>query len=190
HRNVVFTRRGIRTLPRLPITDRNNEIHAPDTAMLYRYLKQLAGVCASHTSATSVGTAWRDNDPQVETMVEIYQGARQIYERPGAPRSPSEGDSIGGWEPKGFVNLALLKGYKFSFECSSDHQSTHISYAMVLSENNTREAVQKAMKLRHTYGSTDNIIADYRCKVGDKEYIMGDAFTTKEPPTVKVRIIG
>ena len=64
------------------------------------YLRFFDGVCASHTSATSMGTDWRDNDPAVEPMVEIYQGDRQNYERPGAPRSPSEGDSIGGWEPR------------------------------------------------------------------------------------------
>src|SRR4029450_924536 len=96
HRNVVFMRRGIRTLPRLPITDRDNVIHAPDTQLAYKYLHLFDGVCAVHTSATSMGTDWRDNDPVVEPMVEIYQGARQNYERPGAPRSPSADDAIGG----------------------------------------------------------------------------------------------
>lgn len=190
HRNVVFTQRGIRTLPRLPITDRANEIHAPDTQMLYRYLKNFDGVCAVHTSATSMGTDWRDNDPGVEPMVEIYQGARQNYERPGAPRSPTEGDAIGGWEPKGFVNLALLKGYKFSFQSSSDHGSTHISYALVYAENNSREAILKAMKQRHTYAATDNIIAEFTCQSGGRDYMMGDAFTAKTPPTFRVKLIG
>ena len=190
HRNVVFTRRGIRTLPRLPITDRNVEMHAPDTQMLYKYLKLFDGVCAVHTSATSMGTDWRDSDPVVEPMVEIYQGARQNYERPGAPRSPTEGDAIGGWEPKGFVNLALLKGIKFSFQSSSDHGSTHISYALVYAENNSREAILKAMKQRHTYAATDNIIADYRCKVGGREYMLGDEFTTSEPPTLSIKLVG
>ncbi len=35
HRNVIFAQRGVRTLPRLPITDRDEEVHAPDTQMLY-----------------------------------------------------------------------------------------------------------------------------------------------------------
>ncbi|HZN37012.1 MAG TPA: hypothetical protein VFB80_24445 [Pirellulaceae bacterium] len=190
HRNVVFTRRGIRTLPRLPITDRDNEIHAPDTQLMYKYLKLFDGVCAVHTSATSMGTDWRDNDPAVEPMVEIYQGARQNYERPGAPRSPTADDAIGGWEPKGFVNLALLKGYKFSFQSSSDHGSTHISYALVYAEKNSRDAILAAMKQRHTYAATDNIIADYRCTSGGKEHLMGDAFTSTVPPTVKVKLAG
>jgi hypothetical protein len=85
---------------------------------------------------------------------------------------------------------ALLKGYKFSFECSSDHSSTHISYAMVYSPDNSRDSMLKAMKQRHTYGATDNIIADYRCKVGDREYMMGDEFTTSSPPTVRIKFVG
>jgi hypothetical protein len=190
HRNVIFTRRGVRTLPRLPKTDRDNVIHAPDTQMLYKYLKQFDGVCASHTSATSMGTDWRDNDPLVEPMVEIYQGCRMNYERPGAPRSPTADFSLGGWEPKGFINLALLKGYKFSFESSSDHGSTHISYGLVYAEGNSRSDMLAAMKKRHTYAATDNIIADYRCTTGGKDYMMGDAFTSKEAPTVKVKLIG
>src|SRR5205085_5062294 len=94
------------------------------------------------------------------------------------------------WEPKGFVNLALLKGYKFGFESSSDHGSTHISYAMVLAEDHSRESVMKAMKLRHTYGATDNIIAEFRCSAGGKEHIMGDEFSSAEVPKLQVKLHG
>jgi hypothetical protein len=60
--------------------------------MLYAYLHQFDGVSASHTSATSMGTDWRDNDPQVEPVVEIYQGMRQNYEIPdGAAVEQREG---------------------------------------------------------------------------------------------------
>ncbi len=190
HRNVVFARRGIRTLPRLPKTEEATPGNAPDTQMLYKYLRLFDGVCASHTSATDMGTDWRDWDVEREPMVEIYQGARQNYERPGAPRCPTEDDSIGGWRPKGFVNLALLKGYKFSFESSSDHGSTHISYAMIFAEENTREGIVAAMKKRHTYAATDNIIADYRCTSGGKEHMMGDEFSTSEPPALRIHLEG
>ena len=190
HRNVVFAQRGVRTLPRLPKTDRNVNQHAPDTLMLFDYLKAFDGVCASHTSATSMGTDWRDWGAGFEPMVEIYQGARQNYERPGAPRSPSADDSIGGWEPTGFINLALQRGYRFSFESSSDHGSTHISYALVVAENNSREALLKAMRLRHTYAATDNIIAEFTCTTGGRTYMMGDEFTSATAPTVRVKFIG
>ncbi|MCB1122634.1 MAG: DUF3604 domain-containing protein, partial [Verrucomicrobiae bacterium] len=186
HRNVVFAQRGVRTLPRLPKSQEEPVVHAPDTQMLYRYLEQFNGVCASHTSATDMGTDWRDNNPLYEPMVEIYQGCRQSYERPGAPRSPSENDAIGGWRPKGFVNLALQKGYRFSFESSSDHTSTHISYAMVYSRGTGREDLLEAMRSRHTYAATDNIIADWRC--GD--HMLGDEFTVRKVPTFELELRG
>src|ERR1700681_104222 len=142
HRNVLFVQRGVRTLPRLlPKMDPDSAGSAPDTQMLYRYLKQFNGVTASHTSGTNMGTDWRDNDPLVETSVEIYQGDRQNYEKPGAPRTNAADDSIGGWRPKGFVDLALEMGYKLAFEASSDHVSTHMSYANVITTDVTREAV-------------------------------------------------
>jgi hypothetical protein len=116
HRNIIFTRRGVRTLPRLPITAAENVIHAPDTAMAYKYLKLFDGVCASHTSSTSMGTDWRDNDPKVEPIVEIYQGDRMSYEKQEAPRAgydPKSGKkpaNIAGWFPAGFIKGALVGG--------------------------------------------------------------------------------
>lgn len=190
HRNVVFPRRGIRTLPRLPITSRDYDQHAPDTQMLYHYLKHFGGVCAAHTSATGMGTDWRDNDPLVEPFVEIYQGDRQNYERPGAPRCPTADYAVGGWEPKGFVNLALLKGYRLAFECSSDHISTHISYANVYAENNSPPALVEAMKQRHVYGSTDNIVADFRCTADGVEHMLGDEFTATKAPELRLKLVG
>src|SRR6185369_12427714 len=83
-----------------------------DTKMLYRYLAQFGGICASHTSATDQGTDWRDNDPKYEPFVEIYQGDRQSYEYAGAPKSGSEGNSVSGYEPAGFIWNAFAKGYR------------------------------------------------------------------------------
>lgn len=191
HRNCVFAQRGVRTLPRLPISDRNEFAPAPDTTMLYKYLKLFKGVCASHTSVGTMGTDWRNNDPEVEPMVEVYQGARQNYEYAGCPRCPTENGAIGGWEPAGFINNAFAKGYKFSFQSSSDHGSTHISYAMVYAEEATREGVIAAMRKRHTYGATDNIIADTRCKASDgTEMMMGDEFSVKGAPTIDIKLTG
>ena len=85
HRNVMFPRRGIRTLPRL-VNDQG--LVDDDTKMLYDYLKEHGGVCASHSSATGMGTDWRDFNPEYEPMVEIYQGHRNSYEHLGAPASP------------------------------------------------------------------------------------------------------
>ena len=187
HRNVIFAQRGIRTLPRLvPLTSPDKPQHAPDTQMLYAYLKFFNGVCASHTSGTNMGTDWRDNDPLTEPSVEIYQGDRQNYEMPGAPRTNSEKDSIGGWRPKGFVNLALEMGYKLAFEASSDHISTHISYGVLYSTDVTREAVLEAFQKRRLYAATDNILADVR----SGGHMIGESFSSSSRPSFQVKLDG
>ncbi len=186
HRNVVFAQRGVRTLPRLPLSSPDVSAQAPDTQMFYAYLRHFDGIVASHTSGTNMGTDWRDNDPALEPVVEIYQGERQNYEMPGAPRSNSEQDSIGGWRPKGFVNLALELGYKLGFQSSSDHISTHMSYCNLYARDLTRESLLDAFKKRHVYASTDNILADVRS--GD--YMMGDIFSTAAPPELRVKLAG
>ena len=186
HRNVIFARRGVRPLPRLPITSADDSRHAPDTQMLYAYLRFFDGIVGAHTSGTTMGTDWRDNDTAVEPVVEIYQGDRQNYEMPDAPRSNSGNDSIGGWRPKGFVNLALEKGYKLAFEASSDHVSTHISYCNLYVKDFTRDSILDAFKKRHVYAATDNILADVRS--GD--HLMGDSFSTASTPSLRVRLSG
>ncbi len=195
HRNCLFVRRGIRTLPRLAepeVAKRVGGVHADDTKMLYRYLHELDGICASHTSATSMGTDWRDNDPVVEPIVEIYQGDRNNYEIQAAPRAghdPQSGvppASIGGWQPLGFLNLAFAKGYKFGFQASSDHISTHISYCVALAEQPGRQGIVGALKKRHCYAATDDIVLEFR----SGEHLMGDAFKTTAPPTFQMRVVG
>lgn len=186
HRNVIFAKRGIRTLPRLPKTVENDKGRAPDTQLLYTYLKKFDGITASHTSGTNMGTDWRDNDPDVEPAVEIYQGDRQNYEMPGAPRSNTADDSIGGWRPKGFVSLALEMGYKLSFQASSDHVSTHLSYCNLYVTDHTRAGILDAFKKRHLYGATDNILADFRSGT----HMMGDSFSTDRPPELQVKLVG
>jgi len=186
HRNTVFVQRGVRPLPRLPRVSENTPGRAPDTQMFYRYLKHFNGIVASHTSATNMGTDWRDNDPASEPVVEIYQGIRQNYEMPGAPRSNTAEDSIGGWRPKGFINLALEAGYKMGFQASSDHISTHMSYCNLFVRDLTREGILAALRQRHVYGATDNILAD----VTSGDYLMGDIFSTAGPPQLRVRLAG
>ncbi len=187
HRNPVFAQRGIRPLPRLPLSAEDSPpTPAPDTQMLYRYLRRFNGIAASHTSGTNMGTDWRDNEPLVEPVVEIYQGDRQNYEMPDAPRSNNAKDSIGGWRPLGFVSLALQKGYRLGFQASSDHISTHMSYCNLWVTAPTREAVMEAFHKRRVYGATDNILADVRCG----EHFMGEEFTLSEPPSISVKLWG
>lgn len=194
HRNCIFAQRGVRTLPRLAAKEeeRVGGVHADDTKMLYRYLRELGGICASHTSATSMGTDWRDHDSAVEPMVEIYQGDRMSYEKQGAPRAGFDVKSgklpvnIAGWYPAGFIDNALKKGHRLAFQASSDHWSTHISYCIVLAESNTRTAILDAMRQRRCYGATDDIILDVRSGT----HLMGEELTTKIAPSLSISVYG
>jgi hypothetical protein len=184
HRNIMFDHRGVRTLPRLVgptgVIDQDN-------TMLYDYLNEHNGICASHTSATGMGTDWRDVDPTYEPVVEIYQGHRQSYEHLGAPRSARRpGESIGGWAPLGMVWNALARQYRLGFQASSDHISTHISYAVALAEDSSRAAILDAFRRRHCYAATDNIIMDVR----SGEHLMGDEFDAEGPVKLLVSIFG
>ncbi|WP_422923565.1 hypothetical protein [Singulisphaera sp. PoT] len=184
HRNVMFPKRGIRTLPRL-VGDAG--VVDEDTLMLYDYLKEHGGICASHTTATGMGTDWRDVNPEFEPMVEIFQGHRNSYEHLGAPRvARRPGEAIGGWRPLGMVWNALAMQYRLGYLASSDHVSTHISYAVAVAEDFTREAVFDAFKRRHCYGATDNIVLDVR----SGNHLMGDEFTAQGPVSLKVLVHG
>ena len=187
HRNVIMSKRGVRPLPRLPKTaDDSPARPAPDTQMLYEYLRYFDGITAVHTSGTNMGTDWRDNDPVVEPVVEIYQGDRQNYEIPEGPRANTEDDSIGGWRPLGFVSHALARGYRLGFQASSDHVSTHMSYCNLWVREPTRDGVLEAFKKRRIYGATDNILADVRCD----GHFMGEEFSLTEAPQIDVELVG
>ena len=72
---------------------------------------------------------------------------------------------------------AWAKGYKLGVQASSDHLSTHYSYAMTIAEDFTRNGLLQAMKRRHSYGATDNILLDVRLL---DEYMMGDEVDRSE----------
>ena len=53
------------------------------------------------------------------------------------------------------------------------------------------EAKKDAVKKRRVYASTDNILADVRCKASDgKEHFMGEEFSTGSAPTIQVHLVG
>lgn len=190
HRNVMFARRGIRPVPRLQGKENvfgTPDQGAPDVKNLYAYLRYFGGICSSHTTATNMGTDWRDNDPELEPVVEIFQGHRLNYEETNAPMAPQgPEDAIQGYRPQGFVWNAFQKGLRLGFQASSDHVSTHISYGVVLAEEVTREGIIEAFKKRHCYAAQDNILLDVRCG----EHIMGDSFSTTELPRLTIKAVG
>ena len=201
HRNIFHTKRGIQNVPFFvrpeEYMQRHNGIGAViegDTKMLYEEIRRTGGLAISHTSATNTGTDWRDNDPDLEPVVEIFQGDRYNYECVGCPfadkgdRYPSAGSAmLETIHPDGMVAAAWSRGYRLGVIASSDHLSTHMSYAMVYAERATREGVFEAIKRCHTYAATDNIVVDFR--IGGafmgQEIRVGD-----EVPTVRAKILG
>src|SRR5262249_51256440 len=186
HRNVIWTERGRRTLP-LPQRAIPKQM-AEDTAKLYAYLRRTGGICTLHTSATDQGTDWAEHDDTLEPIVELFQGYHTSYEAPEAPKTVGpESDQVHGpYKPDGFVSLALAKGYRLGFQASSDHVSTHVSYACVLAEEFSRTGLVDAMRKRHTYAATDNIVLDVR--LGGLG-IMGDQVRT-DKPALDVVVLG
>jgi hypothetical protein len=190
HRNLMMARRGI---PILPIGPQEQMAARNTGEILYPYLRQNKGIATSHTSHTGMGTDWRDNDPELEPIVEIFQGARTNAEHEGAPLAPTEKRTelhAGGYRPLGFVWNAWAKGYKLGVQASSDHVSTHTSYAYVIAENSSRETLIDAMRRRHTYAATSNMLLDYRLTAGGKTALQGDEIEAAALPEVQARIVG
>ena len=189
HRNVIFAKRGTRTLP-IPAEERRGEAGA---AKLFEYLHNNDGISMPHSSGTAQGTDFRDNDPEVEPLIEIFQGYRASYEYKGAPKAASDQKLVtqrSGYNPNGYWWDALAKGLKLGVQASSDHWSTHISYASILSPDFTRESMFDALKKRHAYAATDNIVLDFQAESGGASYIMGDIIKSNLAPKLKIRAIG
>jgi len=209
HRNVFFVSRSqARVIPfhlkdglknfMLPLGPQGDEpgvgtgdVVDNDTKLLYESLRGKNAILIPHTSATRMGTDWRDNDPELEPVVEIFQGCRTNYERADAPLAAQPDRDAAhikraGYHADGFVSNAWAKGYKLGVITSSDHGSTHISYAMVYTSDFSRQGILEAIRQRHTYGAMDNIILDVRMG----EHFMGDEFRLDRPEPIRVRVIG
>lgn len=209
HRNIIHIKRGYPVvpffqgpgprflLPDMPdgelLTFNSNSYGggvANDTKLLYEELRKSGGIAIPHTSGSpGMGTDWRDNDKTLEPLVEIYQGDRLNYESLDAPRGNTQWkgrNPPGGFQEQGLVWNAWKKGYKIGVIASSDHLSTHISYAMVYTPGQDRQSIFEAIKRRHAYGATDNIVLEFWA--GD--HFMGDEFVTKGRPRFRVRVKG
>lgn len=181
HRNVLMAERGIRVLPAWKQEQADAGGSVFDTQVLFRYLRHFGGVSIPHTIGTHAGPNFVDYAPDVDPVVEIYQGARDAYEYPGCPRGIKAGND------RGFFWSLLKAGRRYGVIASSDHTSTHMSYAMLYVSEMSRSGVLDALRRRHCYAATDNILLDVR--VGDN-HMMGDAFTTSAAPALRIHAVG
>jgi hypothetical protein len=167
------------------------EVVENDTKLLYEEIRPRNGLAIPHTSGTRMGTDWRDNDPSLEPVVEIFQGARTNYESADAPFAANpekDGPHVqqAGFQTDGWVANAWAKGYKLGIIASSDHGSTHISYAMVFTADPSRQGILDAIRKRHTYGAMDNIILDVRMGT----HFMGDEFRLSQAEPIRIKARG
>jgi hypothetical protein len=194
HRNIIHAKRGVMPVPFIQPPGEPIRLHVgtswvipDDTKLLYQAIRRSGGIAISHTPATNMGTDWRDNDPELEPVVELAQGDRRNYEHMGAPLSdPEEAEAGHSRYSEGFVANAWNKGYRLGVILSSDHLSTHLSYAMVWAEDRSREAIMEALRARRTYGATDNILLEFW--IGD--HFMGEEFAAGEVPPLKIKVVG
>lgn len=189
HRNLMFPKRGV---PILDISREEKQGRVNSGPILYPFLKKYGGIASPHSPTTGMGTDWRDNDPTVDPIVEIWEGSRTSAEHEGAPLAPTAQKTelwAGGYKPLGFVWNAWAKGYKLGVQASSDHASTHLSYTAVIAENGNRETLIEAMRKRHTYAATRNILLDYRMNVDGKTYIQGDELASASMPELRAHIV-
>ncbi len=194
HRNIFHATRGVFSLrvPRLHVREVPELIDA-DPPNLWAYLRRTGGIGIPHTPATTMGTNWKRRDDEVIPVTEIYQGDRNSYETQGGPRAAtpdSPGPGSAGLAPHqdGLVQNALGVGYRMGFIASSDHYSTHISYANLIVPDRvtTREDLLDAFRNRRTYASTDNIAVDFHADGSHQ----GSVVDSSEPPVLSVRVRG
>lgn len=202
HRNIFFAERGRPVL----LPGAFERVGVQGAAKLYEYLLQHDGFSIPHTTGRTSGTDWRDHDPRVENLVELFQGMRDTYEHVGAPRPKrlfadwidpkkpvpraSSLEASPSFKPLGFVWKALEKGHHLGFIASSDHISTHISYAFLIAEELTPAGLLEAVRARRAYAATDNILLDVRHHGSGGEHLMGEIFASTEPVRIEATIAG
>jgi hypothetical protein len=181
HRNIVSLARDYTPVPA------NYEIGDQGVSPwgLFAALKGKNAISIPHTSAWgSKQVSWDYFDPEVERLVEIYQGMRSTYEYNGAP--DPLGKAVYEKDSKTFVWDALAKKHKLGFIASSDHQSTHISFAAVWVKNVDRASIFESLRAKRTYAATDKIILDFT--LGD--HLMGEDVAVDTVPEFDVAVEG
>ena len=126
-------------------------------------------------SPAMVQALWSIHDNVKRPLMEIFQGCRSNADKNMAA----------------MVRLGYAKGYRFGLIASSDHLSTHRSYACVWSPQRERESIFRSLQARRTYGATDRIGLVFRYGqnwMGEEvEYRKGESLFLDIAATAPVR---
>jgi hypothetical protein len=183
HRNVISARRALQ-----PFRIADEEFTGVESVAdrLFPRLRHDGDFAIPHTTATAGGTDWRADDSKAEPLVEIFQGLRGSYEEPATPRKGSGASRSAGW-----VWTAWSKGRRVGVIASSDHYSTHQSYACVYAPQLTPGAIHAALKSRFTYAATDNIVVKFEAvDSGGGVHRMGEEFAWPADPQFRAEVQG
>lgn len=177
HRNIISTRREMQPVP---ISDEEFTGNESWAERLYPSLLRHGDIAIAHTTAGGGGTDWRDNDPQAEPVVEVFQALRGSYEEENSPAK------AGTNRPAGFVWNAWKKGWRIGLLSNSDHESTHQSYACVWAPELTNTAILAAIKQRRSYAASDNIVVQFEARLGDRTLVKmgGEAVASRSPELI------
>ena len=183
HRNIISTRRDLQPTP---ISDEEFTGTESWAERLYPALRAGGDIAIPHTTAGGGGTDWRDGDPAVEPLVEIFQALRGSYEEPSGPANAG-----GKNYEAGFVWNAWAMGRKLGVIANSDHNSTHQSYACVYAPRLDREAIHQALKKRLTFAATDNIVLQVEATAkSGVTHKMGEEMAASGVPRFDIEIAG
>jgi len=190
HKNIFFARRGG---PLVGGRGGPARAESPDDLppYLWKRLRE-SGYPALTIPHQLTGPAidWQFHDPEFQPVMEIYQGRRQNYEYDGAPQPPGV-EQIWGKRQGSWAWDALARGRKMGFIASSDHFSTHMSYAAVYAAELSVAGIFEALQARRTYAASDNIVLDFRAvEPGGAEHFLGEAFASEKAPRLKVKAVG
>lgn len=180
HRNLWFPERG-NPVYYSKIVDKDS----PSPAGLYDQLRSDRVRCAmgAHTPGWNVGAdegTWTYNDPEFEPVAEIFQAYRTSYEMPGKAGDRTSANF------KRSIWAALERGYRLGLIASSDHWSTHLSYACVYADELSRDSIFRAIQARRTYAAMDKIVLEF--SINDQP--MGAELETTGPVDVRAAVIG
>lgn len=182
HKNLIFARRGGPLL-------KGTAGHNVPTDLWAALDWALFPVVVIPHQLTGPAIQWRYHNPRYEPVLELYQGRRQSYEYDGAPQPPGV-EQIWGKREGSWAWDALAAGLKMGFIASSDHASTHMSYAAVYAENLSRSAVLEALQAKRTYAASDNIVLDFRVEISGQTLLMGESGVGEGRPRVRVKALG
>ncbi|MEM3871458.1 MAG: DUF3604 domain-containing protein [Nitrososphaeria archaeon] len=161
---------------------------------LYANLRIMDGIAIPHHTGYQVGNRgkdWNFHDENLSPIVEIYS-SHGSSEGIDTLLQLSRNINMGPGTSGGTIQDGLNRGLKFGIIASGDNHNDFPGVwgnglAAVFSRELTREAIWDSFKKRHVYGVTGDRIKLYFSING---HIMGDAFKSNDPASIKVEAIG